>query len=205
MNITLPGLIIITASIGSGKSHFIKYIMYSNQKKFSYGIVFSHTAFNEKNFTYIPKQFIHSTYNPDILLNLMKIQESFPQESRPLAFVILDDCLFDSWVNCKYFNRLITQVRHYNIFVIISTQYVNKVSPMIRENAMQVAIFQTDVERSLKSLYESYGQYFKTLQDFKTYIMKNTGDYKFIWYDRKNKKYSIMRCPKKIPKFCLYF
>jgi hypothetical protein len=209
MNISTPGLVIITASQGSGKSHLMKYIISQHKQKLKYGIAFSHTAFNEGNLSYIPKKYIFAQYQPDKLQNLMKIQESLPQGKRPLAFVILDDCLFDSWVNCKHFNRLMTQLRHYNILVIITTQYVNKISTMIRENAFQVCIFASDTERSLKSLYESYGQKFEKFSDFKDYIMKNTGDYKFIFYNRnemdKDKQYQILKAPAKLPNFRLKY
>src|SRR5690606_30200211 len=99
MNFTLPGLIIITATQGSGKSHLVKYIIYQNKNKLKYGVAFSHTAFNEGNLMYLPKKYIFAEYKPDILHNLMNIQEKISKNKRPLAFVILDDCVFDSWIN----------------------------------------------------------------------------------------------------------
>lgn len=68
---------------------------------------------------------------------------------------------------------------------------------MIRENAFQVCIFASDTERSLKSLYESYGQKFEKFADFKDYIMANTGNFQFIFYNRnemdKGKQYQILK------------
>jgi hypothetical protein len=209
LNLNQTGLIIVTASMGSGKSYLVKYIVYNNRDYFDYGIVFSQTAFNDCNFEYIPKNYIYSSYNPQKLKNLMILQKKQPESQRKRAFVILDDCVFDSWVYCKHFNQLITQVRHYNVLVIITTQYINKVTPVIRENAFQVAIFHSDIERSLKALYESYGQMFNDYNTFKKWLMDNTGEHKFIWYNRKeNKKenrYKIMRCPENIPRFKLNY
>ena len=195
--------------MGEGKSHLVKYLIKSNKNQLKYGIVFSHTAFNEGNFDYIPKKYIYTSYMPEKLNNLMIIQEQQEKKERCAAFVILDDCVFDSWIYCKYFNRLITQVRHYNVLVIITTQYVNKIPPVIRENAFQVCIFNSDTKRSLSILYESYGQKFTTFEDFKKYILNNTGQHRFIYYNRKEnekeKQYLIMRAPKKIKPFRLEY
>src|SRR5690606_27755811 len=149
MDITTPGLVIISGQQGSGKSNLLKYIVKLLRKQLKYGVMFSQTAFNEGNLDYIPEKYIHTQYNPEILHNLMKIQAGLDKENRHLAFVIFDDCIVDSWVNCKWFNQLVTQVRHYNILIIITTQYINKVPIMVRENAFQVAMFSADTHRCI--------------------------------------------------------
>jgi len=209
MNITLPSMLLINGQIGSGKSHFIRYLFSIYKNKLKYGIVFSHTCFNEGNFDYIPEKYIYSEYNGEVLHNLMKIQEQQPKNQRHLAFVVFDDCLFDSYNKCKYFNRLSVELRHYNILLIISTQYAHKLPPTLREQAYQVIIFNAFSKRNINALFESYGQNFNCYNDFKEYILGNTGEYKFIYHDRKekdkDKQYQIMRCPKNFKKFKLAY
>jgi hypothetical protein len=38
-------------------------------------------------------------------------------------------------------------------------------------------------KRALEALYESYGQQFDLYMDFKKYLLENTGNHQFIWYD----------------------
>lgn len=216
MNILVPSLIIITASIGSGKSHLLRYIMNEIKDKLDYGIVFSHTIFDDENLEYIPKKFKHKIYNPDLIKSLMKIQAAQPKKTRKRAFVILDDFLggkstktSPSWSTCPVFRDLATELRHYNVFVVINTQYINTVPPIIREQALNVAIFNSDTERSLEALYESYGQSFKKFNLFRDHILENVKEHNFLWYSRKvsnmKDRYKIMNAPKKIPKFMLRY
>ena len=80
-NLKLPSSIILCGKPKSGKSHCIKFLLYNFTakrdlyKRFSYGVVFSKTSFNNA-YSFIPKQWVHSKYVPDALDNLMKIQKS---------------------------------------------------------------------------------------------------------------------------------
>jgi len=211
-SINIPGLTIICASQGGGKSHLCKYIISKYKNNLKYGLVFSHTAFNDNNFNYIPKKYIYSHYNSTALTNLMKIQEQQIKQ-RGIAlpcFVIFDDCIFDNMFKDQQFMNLITQVRHYNCLIIFTTQYPNKLPPIVRENAFQVCIFSSDTKRSTSALYESYGMSkFQSEKDFQDYINQNTGNHQFIFYNRKqnNKKtkYLIMKAPAKIKNFSLNY
>ena len=128
------------------------------------------------------------------------------------AFVIFDDCLDDpNEFTSPALKRLSTQLRHYHITVIFSTQYCNLLPTRMRANAMIVIIFQTDTKNSLEALFNSYGQKFDTYNDFKNYVMKNLGKYKFIYYNKDNQEkklsdvYKVMMAPEKIPKFKILF
>ena len=195
MDITVPGLVIISGQQGSGKSNLLKYIMKLLRSKLKYGIAFSQTAFNEGNLDYIPKKYVYTQYDPIALGNLMKIQAAQTKEKRHLAFVVFDDCVVDSWVNCKLFNQLVTQVRHYNVLIIITTQWISKIPPMVRENGFQVAMFSADTHRALEALFESYGQKFENLNQFKKYLQQNTQDFHFVFYNRKDNSYKKLKAP----------
>ena len=207
MNISVPGCCLIIGQQGSGKSYLLKYFIYKNRSILKYGIVFSHTAFNEGNLDYLPKKYIYSDYQPDKAYNLMKIQESLPKEKRHLAFIILDDCVYDKWTTCKYFKRMITQLRHYNILVIICAQYANKIPPDIRENCFQACLFNLSTKNSIEAAYESYGQKFESYTDFKNFLLENTKDRNFIFYNKldNEKPYKISKAPPKIPRFRLKY
>lgn len=206
-----PFFLLINGSIGHGKSHLIKYIIHKNKDKFDYGIVFTQTWFKEGNFDYLPEKYVHKDYDEEILKNFMALQSKLIKRGiSKQTFCIFDDVLDATTFNNKYFKRLITTLRHFQISVIISTQYCNSIPPIYRANVMATAIFKSDMNNQLKALFESYGQNFSCFNDFKNYVMENTGDYRFIWYDKKNtgnlkQKYQVMKCPAKIPQFMLKF
>ena len=203
-----PGLHIICGLQGGGKSHLIKYIMYENRRTFSWGIVFTQTKFGGGNFDYVPKNFIHEQYSPAKLKALKNLQKKYiANEKKPAAFVIFDDCLYGKIWNDPELLSLCTQLRHYNITCIISTQYPQAIPPSIRTNAFTVSMFQMTTKISINALFESYGQLFENFNAYKDYLFANTGDHSFLLFDARNggttvaERYYIMKAPADIPKF----
>ena len=125
---------------------------------------------------------------------------------------VIDDCLFDGQFKSKPFLRLSTQLRHYNITCIISTQYPQIIKPQFRNNCFQVAMFRTSTMNALQALFSSYGMEFETFNDFKKYLNDATNQkYNFVWVDKTvngndiKKKYQTSKCPSKIPNFLLEY
>ena len=213
LKLEIPGLYIICAQQGSGKSHLIDYIMHQMRHIFDYGIIMCTTAW-EGSFPYMPtidnQVFVHTDYDEKAVKSLMRIQEKLrKQHIYKEAFLILDDCIDGEkqW-SSRTLKELCNTLRHYHITVIISTQYINVLPPRFRSNCHGVFIFRSTNESQLLSMYKSFGQDFERYADFKDYVMLFTGDYKFIYYSRDESgitDFKIMRCPKKIPEFKLKF
>jgi len=203
MNVRPPALVIISAPCGSGKSHLLRYLMYTLRNEFAYGLAFSNTGFIDSNLDYLPKRYVHAEYSARALKHYLRGQrrELRTRGSMPLGFVILDDCMYDKWINCKYFKRLCTQYRHYNTLVVISVQHLHRVPPDIRNQCMYCCMFRADNHRTLEALYQNFGMNFADLREFSRYLTSNTGDYKFVFCDRGRGSYSVMRAPGKIPEF----
>jgi hypothetical protein len=208
MDVSIPGLLIINGDQGQGKSHLIRYLMYNHRKDFDWGIVFTNTGWKGDNFDYIPDGFVHQNYDPGALKALMNIQKGLiEQDKKPLAFVIFDDCLYDDNWKDPEFNSLMSQLRHYNIFAVISTQYPQDVKARMRTFSFQSAIFSMDGERPLKALFDAYGQRFKSYAEFKAFLYDSTADHCFIFYNKRissrkiEDRYKVMKCPEKVPKF----
>ena len=185
MEFVKPFFIIISGQPGSGKSSLIKYIMLTNNMNFTkspfqYGVVFSNTSFKD-SFNYIPSKYVHGSYKPEILQNLMEIQKEHYDKS---AFVVFDDCLPAKAFTSQLFVDLSTTYRHWNISVIISSQYIYRISPTIRECSKYAIMFRTTTQKSIKALFDSFGTFFKNYEEFKTYLISNTEDNHFIIMDR---------------------
>jgi hypothetical protein len=159
--------------------------MYTLRKKFDFGIVFTNTFFDDDSFTYIKSDYVHPEYDEDVLQKLMDVQIANKEnEITKQAFCIFDDCLDDpKQVTSSVLKRLTTQLRHYNITVIMSTQYPQSLPSRMRANAMSV-LFNSNNHNALKCLYESFGQAFPKFDDFKQYLFTNTIDHQFIYYNK---------------------
>lgn len=206
-NVSVPGLTLIVGNQGQGKSHLIRYLMYQNRKKFSYGLIFCNTDFSPDSFDFAPKKRIYSQFNEDKLVALMEIQKK--NRDKHASYLILDDCVYGKQWNSQPFQQLITQLRHYNVWCCISAQYPYAIPTTLRANTFNCFMFSMGTSRAIEALYESYGQHFDHVSDFKQYLLKNTGNYQFISYDARNQspeiadKYQVMKINSKIPKFSI--
>jgi hypothetical protein len=207
LSLQIPYLLIINGTQGSGKSHLIKYLMRENflgPNKFDYGIVFSNTAWEHGSWDYLPENFVYEEFNESALTNLMKLQkENHKKGIKTNAFVIFDDCLDDAeQFTGASIKKLSTQLRHYNITIIISTQYPHLVPPRLRANSMYSIFFNIGSGRRGKdSLFQAYGGMFKDFTTFNEYYNNNIKDHKFIMYNKDEDKYCTYRCPETIPPF----
>lgn len=214
MELKIPGSFILCGSQGTGKSTLIHYMMYKLRKKFKYGLVFTNTFFDNDPFPYIPKKYIHPEYSEEALTKLMDIQADLVAKKKiNECFVIFDDCInSNEQFKSDALIRLCTQLRHYHITLIMSTQYCNKLPGIMRTNCMGVFIFKSDARLNLEAIYHEYGQRFDTYNDFKEYVFKKLSEkYRFIYYNKFTEKtkledvYQVMICPPKIPKFKIEF
>jgi len=189
--------------------------MYKLRHTFDFGVIFCNTCFEPGSFEFMSDtDFIHDEYDEQVLSDLMNIQaEAIANGQNTHAFVIFDDAIDGEkqW-NSSYLKKLCTQLRHYNITVIISTQHINAIPPRYRSNAMNIFMFGGGGRMQLESLFQSYGQQFDRYNDFKDYVIENTGDYRFIYHNRYEKSlpnpkdnFHVMKCPNKIPRFKIKF
>jgi len=205
--INMPGVCLINSKSQGGKSHAGHCIFYANKHKFSWGIGFGNTIFNEDNMSMIPRRFKHMRYRPDILRNLLLEQIKVPKHERPLVFIYFDDCITDFHLEDKVLFEAVTQTFHYNIFILITTQSINKIPNYCRENAFQVILFKLFSKSQIEAAYESYGQDFDTIKAFKKDLNNKLGDHVFAFLNRHtNENWKFCKCPPPpLPKFKFEF
>ena len=124
------------------------------------------------------------------------------------GFIIFDDCITGKQWKSDAFLDLATQVRHYKITVIMSTQYPNKIPPSFRDTVWKVFMFKSRGGNSVIALHNAFGQVFASRAEFTRFYLTAVGEkHQFIVYDAEGdgttvvSLYQIMRCPKTIPKF----
>lgn len=198
----IPSITVLYAPPRCGKSHLIKHLVYSFCKagKFNHGIVFCPTG----GYDFMPDGYVHSMYSDEMLSSFMSFQK---RNGKP-AFLIFDDCLGMINPNSKVFTKLFTTYRHYNITILITAQYVNKLPPVCRDCATYVFVFKQFSEPSFIGLHKAFFPNFDDWKQTKAFVEKNTGDHKFIIVDTlesPERRYSVSKAPSKIPNFKLSF
>ena len=163
-----------------GKSYFVKFFLMDGfaRNKFSFGLVFSGTAFN-KDYNFLPSKSIFGEYDQDILEqyveNLKKIKED--KGTVPGNFVLFEDCqgLLDN--QTKFFVNWISMYRHLSTSIIFNQQYLlgkNAISPIIRNQTTHCLAFNSKTKRTIENLYQNFGQMFETEKEFKEYFLNIT-------------------------------
>ena len=175
--IYFPSINLLIGTPGSGKSYMIKSLIFqtSLKKQFDYIVVFCNTSFD--GYKFLPQEYVHNVYDENIMNNIIKIQIKNPSAK---CLIILDDVVGSINFNTNLWRKIVSQFRHYNMSLFFSVQYIKSIPPLVRECANFCFIFQTSSKKTIKELYEQYGQIFDTESAFKRFIISNTQDFNTI-------------------------
>ena len=186
-------VIVMIGRRDTGKSFLVRDLLYYHQN-IPIGTVISGTeAGNGFYAHHIPKLFIHEEYNTAIIENILKRQRTVLKQVKreieaykrsnidPRAFVILDDCLFDSaWTRDKMMRLLFMNGRHWKILLIITMQYPLGIPPTLRTNIDYVFILREPYIANRKRIYENYAGMFPTFESFCQVMDQCTENYECL-------------------------
>lgn len=172
-------VIVLIGRRDTGKSFLVRDLLYHHQD-IPIGSVISGTeAGNGFYSTHVPKLFIHDEYKSSIIENILKRQRTVLKQVKketemyrkctidPRAFVILDDCLYDStWTRDKMMRLLFMNGRHWKVMLIITMQYPLGIPPNLRTNIDYVFILREPYIANRKRIWENYAGMFPTFESF---------------------------------------
>ena len=172
-------VIVLIGRRDTGKSFLVKDLLYYHQD-IPIGTVISGTEAGNGFFAeHIPKLFIHDEYQTAIIENILKRQRTVLKQIKkemeaykkttidPRAFVILDDCLYDSkWTKDKMMRLLFMNGRHWKIMLVITMQYPLGIPPNLRTNIDYVFILREPYIANRKRIWENYAGMFPTFESF---------------------------------------
>ena len=193
-------VVVLIGKRDTGKSFLVRDLLYYHQD-IPIGTVISGTEEGNGFYTkMVPKLFIHNEYNTAIIENVLKRQrtvlkqikkemESFKRSTIDgRAFVILDDCLFDSsWTRDKMMRLLFLNGRHWKIMLIITMQYPLGIPPMLRTNVDYVFILRDNYIANRKRIYENYAGMFPTFESFCQVMDQCTENYECLVINNNSK------------------
>lgn len=181
----------IHAPSRSGKSVVISNFLYNEQfdfkNKFDKIIFISPTILIDKTLEFAREdEDIVKIYEDDLLENLDDVLKSILEKQKKEAesdemksiLIILDDCL--GYLKNKSLSFLSTKNRHYNISLIMTTQYYKRLDPVIRANATHWLLFKTHTEKEHSNIVED----FNSFPDFEKFYNESTNEpFSFLFAD----------------------
>lgn len=139
-SVTKPFIAIYVAKPEQGKSVSIKYLIHRlvESDNISHGWVFTATDFNH-DYDYLPKGNVTHKFSVEALEKIMEYQK-VNTDKRP-AFIIFDDIVkLVPWKNVIV-TQFFMNFRHFNIRILIASQYFRSLPPSIREQTNYYFIF----------------------------------------------------------------
>lgn len=183
-------VIVLIGKRDTGKSFLCKDLLYHHQD-IPVGTVISATESANQFYSYmIPPLFIHDEYHEDIVAKVLARQKKAidcQKEQRetskidPRAFLMLDDCLYDSsWTKSKFVRNIFMNGRHYKLMFIVTMQYALGIPPNLRTNIDYVFILRENIVSNRKRIYESYAGMFPTFEIFCQVMDQCTENYECL-------------------------
>jgi hypothetical protein len=186
-------VIVLIGRRDTGKSYLVRDLLFHFQD-IPIGTVISGTeAGNGFYKTIVPKLFIHEEYNTILIENVLRRQKAVMKQVQkeielykrssidPRAFVILDDCLYDSsWTRDKLMRLLFMNGRHWKVMLVITLQYALGITPNLRTNIDFVFILREPYMTNRKRLFDNYCSMFPTFEAFNSVLDQTTENYECL-------------------------
>lgn len=165
-----PGLHMFVGMTKAGKSNLLKWILYQYSKKQQWNDIFvfcptgklTVTKGNYHEFFDADRVFVEIDEYMDEFNKIYEFQKRHPARK---ILMIFDDCIGSVNFQKDFFTKVAISGRHFNISTIIATQYLRKVQPTIRTNAMTYFIFKTFAENI--DCLSDFNTEYKTKKEFK--------------------------------------
>lgn len=162
--------LILEGSRRTGKSVFLKWLLYYYRNVFDLAIVMTETPHNGFWQPIVSNQYVHSGWDPLLVEKLLEQQHKLkeecfknnPNKQNPTEYrkvlLILDDIVGDRnhIHEDAVLNNLAVEGRHSNIHVCLTTQEPHAIGTALRNNCDVVVIFQQKSKRSKESVFNDF-------------------------------------------------
>ena len=200
-------VVVLIGKRGTGKSFLVKDLLYYHTD-IPIGTVVSGTESANKFYgDFVPNAFIHEEVSPELMQNVITrqklVMKKLNKESAtygtsridPKAFIILDDCLYDSsWAKDKNIRAMFMNGRHLRLFFIITMQYPLGIPPNLRTNIDFVFILRENIVGNRKRIYENYAGMFPTFEVFSQVMDQCTENFECLVIDNTSNSNKLEDC-----------
>lgn len=194
-SISDDNVVVIIGKRNTGKSYIVRDLL-KYHRDIPIGTVVSPTESANKFYgDIIPSLFIHEEVSPELLTNVVKRQQLVIKKIHkdeailgkgsckidPRAFLILDDCMYDSqWIKDKNIRYLFLNGRHVRMFFILCMQYALGLPPVLRCQIDIVIILREQIMSNRKRIYDNYAGMFPNFEVFCQVMDQTTENYECL-------------------------
>ena len=194
----------------TGKTTWLKWLLYQYQYDYDRVICFSSTNFKGEFQKFMNPKLCFPHYDEATLQVILDQQAAAPEVEREKLLIILDDVLdSENQFRKRGKNALVTcysMGRHYNISVIMCTQYAKSIPTSWRRNVDFAVIFYTFSADMADIYYKEYGALLSRSQ-FMTILSQCTTEHQALVVRPCTKSrnmqdfYQLTNADKDVPKF----
>ena len=192
--------IVVIGRRGSGKSYFVRDLLYHKRDVPLGSVISASESSNAFYSNIVPSIFIHDSYEPEIVANLVKRQKLVTNKMKkqqalygksnidPYSFLILDDLMYDSsrWIKDVNVRDIFMNGRHFNLMFLITMQYPLGIPPSFRTNIDYTIIFKDPILSNRKRIYDHYAGMFPTFEIFNQVMNQCTENYECLIISSRN-------------------
>lgn len=176
----------------TGKSFFMRWLLYTMRKHYTHVWVFTQTAMNKFWTDYVPINAIFPRYSSEMLSMILDLQSrefiKYYKEIKngtynPYKAVIFEDVVTEKQVRSDpVLKRMFANGRHHKLGIFFATQWPKAIPPILRGNVDIAGIFAQTNLMAKESLADDYLGSVKTRDAYKI-IDKNTEDHQVLLVD----------------------
>lgn len=183
---------------GTGKSTLTADILYHQRKNFDAGIAFSATEESNGFWArHICDTLIHQDFNPKVYANFINEQRRINAKlSKPInSFALLEDCMYsrilrtDPSIRGSFFNG-----RHWNIFLIVTMQYVLDLPPELRSNVDIIFVLKNNMVADREKIWKHFAGFVPNFNAFQQIMNKCTQGYECLVINNTSRSNEIDDC-----------
>jgi hypothetical protein len=205
--------LVVYGSPGSGKSHLLRYLIYSAaiKKEFDHCLLFSATK-GTSDYDYLDNKYKHEAIDTSVIEKYINLcQKHNEKKIKTRGLLIFDDICGEQTFKSNLFKKLFSNYRHYGISVIVCQQMPVEIPLSIRSIIKYGCVYKYINEGDREKIYGCFGSMSPNKKAFYEIYDKYTDEkYKFMHFNQSDvfdseNCYSGARAPAKIPLFKLNF
>ena len=179
----------------TGKSTLVKDMLYYH-RKIPIGMIMSPTE--ESNSFYsnmVPDLFIYNDYDAAAVEKLIKRQKKAVKKKlkEPGAFLLLDDCMYDSKkiTKDKNIRYIFMNGRHAKLMLFLTMQYCMDLSPDLRANIDYVFVLRENIIANKEKIYKNFFGIFPSFDIFNQVMNSCTENFECLVLDNTSRSNNI--------------
>ena len=194
----------------TGKTTWLTWLLWSMQYDYDRVVCFSSTNFKGEFQKFMNPKLCFHRYEPHVMQAVLDVQAATPEAKRERVLVILDDVLdSETEFRKRGDNPLVTcysMGRHYNISVIMCTQYAKCIPTSWRRNVDFAVVFYTFSSDMADIYYKEYGALLGRSQFMSILSQCTTGHQALVIRPCTKSRqlqdfYQLTEAPAEVPKF----